>query len=353
MTESDHYLLAAYEPVSVIDGNPDVVIVRHRISGRLYIKKVLSIYDARVFRSLMKEPVTGIPSIEAVVEDGARLIVIEEYVSGQTIRSRLDEGILFSEYETAVILRDLCTVLQKLHTRKPEIVHRDIKPSNVLILPDGHAMLLDLNAATLYSEGKSRDTELIGTYGYAAPEQYGFGASGTGADIYALGVLMNEMLTGAQPYQKLASGRFNRIIRKCIMMDPKDRYDSPISLRRDLPRIPDESEGRLAPYLPWLPPGFRSLDPSHIILALMGYFLIINFGLTSTFANRTLQEIWLERILGVVAALLIVLITCNYLNIWERIGIDRIHNRFLKILMISVLDFAVVFLLFAGLYLLF
>ena len=73
---------------------------------------------------------------------------------------------------------------------------------------------------------KSRDTQVLGTIGYAPPEQLGIGQSDHRADIYALGVLLNVMLTGRHPSQTLAKGRAGRIIRKCTQVDPGSRYQT-------------------------------------------------------------------------------------------------------------------------------
>ncbi|MCI6594068.1 MAG: hypothetical protein MSJ87_02280 [Firmicutes bacterium] len=78
----------------------------------------------------------------------------------------------------------------------PPIVHRDIKPSNIILTEDGRIVLIDLNAARLDDKNRSHDTQLIGTAGFAAPEQYGFAASSPRADLYAAGILMRVLLTG-------------------------------------------------------------------------------------------------------------------------------------------------------------
>lgn len=78
----------------------------------------------------------------------------------------------------------------------PPIVHRDIKPSNIILTEGGRIVLIDLNAARLDDKKSSHDTQLIGTAGFAAPEQYGFAASSPRADLYAAGILMRVLLTG-------------------------------------------------------------------------------------------------------------------------------------------------------------
>ena len=69
----------------------------------------------------------------------------------------------------------------------------------------------------------------MGTQGYAAPEQYGFGQTDARTDIYAMGVLLNYMLVREFPMEKLTEGKFRTIVLKCIKINPEDRYVSPHS----------------------------------------------------------------------------------------------------------------------------
>lgn len=87
----------------------------------------------------------------------------------------------------------LCHALEELHSLG--IVHRDIKPANVMITPENRAVLLDLSIAREISSDQ-QDTRSLGTVGYAAPEQYGVAQSNRATDLYALGVLLNTMITG-------------------------------------------------------------------------------------------------------------------------------------------------------------
>ena len=115
---------------------------------------------------------------------------------------------------------------------KHGIVHRDIKPSNVILTEDGRIILIDLNAAKFTNEFKDRDTRLIGTKGFAAPEQFGFGSSTPQTDIYALGVLMKTLLSDSVTNKKLSV-----IINKCLELNPDDRFKSVIQLKTRLSKI--------------------------------------------------------------------------------------------------------------------
>ena len=74
----------------------------------------------------------------------------------------------------------------------------------------------------------------LGTTGYAAPEQYGIAQTDQRADIYALGVLLNILLTGRHPSKELAGGRLGRVVQKCTRVNPQKRYKNVLHLMEDL-----------------------------------------------------------------------------------------------------------------------
>lgn len=96
-------------------------------------------------------------------------------------------------------------------------------------------LLSDLLRRTLLGS-PDRNTRLLGTAGYAAPEQFGFARCDVRADIFALGVLLNVMLTGEHPSVCLAKGRLGRIVRRCTHTNAAQRYESVDALLRQLPK---------------------------------------------------------------------------------------------------------------------
>lgn len=224
ITDEDLLKLSRYQSEEPIAGRNDVFFVRDRESGNLFVKKLLSVYDRSVYEYLLTHPVSGMPRIHAVFEGANCLIVIEEYLDGKTLEELLEDG-PFSKKEAFRIAKALCVILDELHHLPTPIVHRDVKPSNVMIT--GSAVrLLDMNAAKWYDPEKKDDTRHLGTQYYAAPEQagYGFGSSSPKADIYALGMLINVMLTGKFPKQEMPEGMIREVIERCISLDAKDRY---------------------------------------------------------------------------------------------------------------------------------
>lgn len=374
MINTDDLALAGYRQIAVIDSGHGVTLVQHAASGRVYVKKVLDIYNAEVYGYLRDHHVRGTPEIVDVVEKDGTLTVIEEYVSGQTLREFLDNGNRFSRYEAAEIIVQLCKILEQLHSAKPPILHRDIKPSNVMLTSEGNIRLLDMNAARRADPEKTQDTRLIGTQGYAAPEQYGFGSSGIQTDLYAAGVLLCELVTGKLPKEALISsknpGLFSKktepsagdgkalpkspaserkklgglaaIVRKCTRIDPKTRYKSARALREELEAYLDRSSGtgREKTYFQkYLPPGFRSGSPVNMLTASVGYIILVSLSLTFT-AKDILPGLMtlIERILLFIFGAGIIFFSANYLDVWSVLQINRIRNPYLKTLAVLAAD---------------
>ena len=113
-------------------------------------------------------------------------------MQGDTLGEILQGGLLTAA-QAKQITRQLCMALWVLHSLG--VVHRDVKPDNVIIRGT-EAVLIDFDASRIYKNENREDTQILGTTGFAAPEQYGLSQSDGRADIYALGVLLNIMLTG-------------------------------------------------------------------------------------------------------------------------------------------------------------
>lgn len=172
---------------------------------------------------------------------------------------------------------EICQALRWIH--KNRMVYRDLKPSNVIITNSGHAVLIDPGTIRMYKAIQSKDTVIIGTPGYAAPEQFGFHQTDQRADIYALGVLLNNMLTCAMPNEQLTTHKkFQKIIRRCLSIAAKNRYQSCLIVQRELERIVSEHSTRDIRFFRRIP-GFRSARLSHMIPA--SFFLFVgNFNVS-------------------------------------------------------------------------
>lgn len=329
MTVSEELTLSCYQTVAAIHAEHGVHLVQDSRDGKFYVRKTLPVYHLAVYRQLLNHPIPNTPRLYAAVEDGNRLITIEEYIPGDTLEELLAHGPL-PEKKAVAIAADLCTIAAQLHNQEIPIVHRDIKPANIKITPDGVVKLMDFNAAKPCNSHASRDTVLLGTQGYAAPEQYGFGSSDRCTDIYAIGVLLNEMVTGALPGVRLAGGRLGPIIRRCTQMDPRRRFQQVEQLRRAL----------LGERLP----GFRGSNPMGWGFSALGYGVLLYLGATLAVEGASPGALLLNRICFTLAELGVVLLAGNYRGIHSRLPLTRSSHlpvRLLGIVFYSILLFLV------------
>ena len=212
-----------YDTLRVLKQSPrgTVSVVRHKKSGTRYVFRRYS-GSGEVYRRLLPVLCPHLPQIMEAAEQDGQTAVLEEYVQGDTLAELL-MGARLTEREARQVTMQLCQALHVLHSMGA--VHRDVKPENV-ILRGSDAVLIDFDAARIYKVASESDTQVLGTTGFAAPEQYGIFQSDERADIFSLGVLLNIMLTGKHPSREMAAGKMGRIVRKCTMTAPEQRYQS-------------------------------------------------------------------------------------------------------------------------------
>lgn len=213
-------------------GKKDGLWLIRRADGQM---RVLRRYDGEnaLVQALCGAALPQLPQIyEWRSEDGCT-VSQEEYIEG-TLLAELLRKTLLTQSQTAAVAREVCLALEALHTRG--FVHRDVKPENVMLTPQGRVVLLDLDAAAPVLGDPDTNTRLLGTAGYAAPEQFGFARCDVRADIFALGVMINVMRTGTHPSVRLADGRLGRVVRRCTHTNAAQRYESAGALMRRLPR---------------------------------------------------------------------------------------------------------------------
>lgn len=190
--------------------------------------------SGEIYRRICEISQQNLPEIYDVSENGGKCTVLEEFIDGTTVSDILMSG-LYTEDGVKSVCLCLCDALYALHGIG--IIHRDIKPENVMVSSDGRVVLIDFDAARIFKDYKSQDTHIIGTAGYAAPEQFGIAQTDERADIFSLGILMNVMLTGEHPSKKAYTGKMRKIIDKCTQIDPQKRYANVTQLKNYLKNI--------------------------------------------------------------------------------------------------------------------
>lgn len=142
--------------------------------------------------------------LDAGITDAGQPYLALEYVAGKPITAYCDERQL-SVNERLQLFLQVLSAVQYAHAHL--IIHRDLKPSNILVTEDGEVQLLDFGIAKLLTADSARETELTQLSGraltpdYAAPEQVAGAPITTAADVYALAVILYELLTGERPYR--------------------------------------------------------------------------------------------------------------------------------------------------------
>jgi tRNA A-37 threonylcarbamoyl transferase component Bud32 len=153
--------------------------------------------EARAVAQLSHPHIVGV--IDAGEDDGRPYIVLE-YVEGETLKDRIRRNGRLPITESVAYAIEIARALGAAHAR--HIVHRDVKPQNVLIDPEGSAKVTDFGIArTLEEDGLTADGRVLGTTDYVSPEQaLGRHVSGQ-SDLYSLGIVLYEMLTGEVPFK--------------------------------------------------------------------------------------------------------------------------------------------------------
>ncbi|MGL4484399.1 MAG: serine/threonine protein kinase [Anaerovoracaceae bacterium] len=336
MNFQDELILSQYKECAIIDKARKVTLVQDIESNNFYIKKVCTEYSKEVFTILKENNFQGIPKVYHIIENEKQLTIIEEYIPGNSIKQLIDRSNsknteqVFSEAFATQIVTSLCDILEPLHNNAPPIIHRDININNVIIDSSNNVFLVDFDAAKQVDYQKNKDTILIGTPRYAAPEQYGYGQSDARTDIYALGILLNLLLTGKTPEEMLAdenmnnkpsSAKLRKLIETATQLNPASRYQTVLELKKAfsgdwLTRAFISGENSK------LPPGLRSKNVFALICFGLIYFTFIFFIIfsfvTEPFPNSINIAIGLSLLFFTPF-----IIFGNYLNIQKKLPLAK------------------------------
>lgn len=220
----ERYLGDMFEIVDVLKSTEQsfVALVYDKRSQRVCTMKRRSLHSLEIYRTLKELDEPHVPEIYRLFERDGKLIVVEEHIDGQTLEEILIyQTVAVDEKFALEILQQLCECLAVIH--KADIVHRDLKPSNVMLTKGNVVKLIDFGIARKFKPESLADTELLGTRGYASPEQFGlfdFGQTDARSDIYSLGITIKQLL--GEDYR----GWLLKILNRCTALEPTQRYQS-------------------------------------------------------------------------------------------------------------------------------
>ena len=249
--------------VSQIRKNLD--LVQNKFTRQLMVRRISPAADYPVLQTLCRIKHRNLMEIYDVKTQDGVCISLCEYINGMTLDMRIEYYQPFDIRSAKQILCQICDGLSQLHING--IVHRDIKPGNVMITDDGTVKIIDYSISRLIKPEQRKDTTVLGTAGYASPEQFGFTQTNGKTDIYACGVLLNYLLTGKLPNEQLHQGLLTAVIQQCIEIDENKRFASADELKKVLQ---GKKINRRRPFRPL--PGFRS---KHVFPKIITVFFYI------------------------------------------------------------------------------
>lgn len=226
--------------VEHIDLNSYWIIKKVNISDATYIKEI------ELLKGLKHD---NIPLLVDVIEQDPWIYIVREYIDGKTLDQYMEDLGQIDEQEGIRIGISLCKIVEFFHSFNNPIIIRDIKPNNIIIAKDGTIKLIDFSIAKKFSYDSVRDTEYLGTKGFAAIEQYGIHSKDkcdVQTDVFGIGATLYYLFSrqdlGRPPYRFQPLRQFRndlsmqieRILLKACQLKKEDRYVDVSSLRAEL-----------------------------------------------------------------------------------------------------------------------
>ena len=189
----------------------------------------------------------GIVAVYDYGESGSIAYIAMEFVQGNSLREYFNRGTRFAERDAISIMVQLLDALQHAHDQG--VWHRDIKPANMIIMTSGKVKIADFGIARIDTSTLTQTGVVMGSPGYMAPEQYSGGKVDRRADLFAAGVVMYQLLTGARPFAGSVESipykichiepplpseaepdrgweRYNTVITRALAKRPEDRFQT-------------------------------------------------------------------------------------------------------------------------------
>ncbi|MGN1317684.1 MAG: serine/threonine-protein kinase [Lachnospirales bacterium] len=334
--------MPTYNTLQILNNRNSVFLVENTKDKKLYVKKYIEDNSIKIYEKMLNIKHKNIPRIYQIFRENDIPTVIEEYIEGESLFDIIEKRGILEISEVRDIICQLCNGIKCIH--KIGIVHRDITPNNVIIDNKGTVKLIDMGISRIKNREKSVDTTLMGTEGYAAPEQFGFRQTDEKSDIFSIGVLINVMLTGEFPSAKIYRGNatIENIILRCIEIDPLKRFKNIDEIKYLMKSAVTEKDSLIIKFFKELP-GFRSKKLYKIIIALLYYAFLIwftGFNIYCYFDNHNIVYL-IQAIILIIAVIIIPwLIMTNYKYYIDRLKLTKNLSHWLKNIICIFLGFS-------------
>lgn len=191
----------------------------------------------------------NLPRIYEYFIENQNYYLIMDFIEGETLGEYVEAlpSPLLPAEKVVKIGVQLASVLDYLHTRRPAIIFRDLKPENIMITVKEEVYLIDFGIARHFKPGQTRDTIRMGTPGYASPEQVAGRQTSVSSDIYSLGAVLHQVLSGDAPtylpqfvpLELVGSGeaRLGRLVMRMLERDAQARPASMAEIKEELEQI--------------------------------------------------------------------------------------------------------------------
>lgn len=202
----------------------------------------------------------NLPRFLDAFHEAGRAYLVMDFIQGKTLYHLLKEagGRPLPVQQVLHYARQLCEVLRYLHQHQPPIIFRDLKPENIMVTGEEKVILIDFGIARLFKEGQRQDTVLLGSPGYAAPEQHGLSQTTPRSDLYSLGATLHHCLTGKDPasaqqrfsfalvrqFNAEVSPELAMLISRLVALDPSQRPASAAEVLQVLMQISQQQPAK-------------------------------------------------------------------------------------------------------------
>src|SRR5258707_1352737 len=251
---------AVYQAIDIQSGNRRVAI-KEMSQGHLSDNEIADanarFQQEAYLLSSLQHP--NLPHIYDAFNEQGRSFLVMDFIAGKNLLQLLQENNLrpLPVAEVVNYAIQLCDVLAYLHKHAPPIIFRDLKPTNVMVTDNGHIYLIDFGIARLFKEGQLQDIVLLGSPGYAPPEQHGSAQTSPRSDLYALGATLHCCLTAKDPYlskehflfspvrqyNPLVPLELDQFIQRLVAVDERQRPASALEVQQSLNRIRQQAAG--------------------------------------------------------------------------------------------------------------